>query len=292
MGSKGAWLLFTMLPLMLSAQQNDSTVHRTIDRNKLRTVLIAGSVGYAVGVVALSELWYKDTPRQPFSFFNDNAEWKQVDKLGHFYSAFYLSYGAAKGYRWCGLKDSKANLWGALTGFFVLVPIEVLDGFSEAYGASAGDLLADAGGALFFYGQSYQWKEIRIYPKFSFSRTHFPTIRPDLLGDNLVSEILKDYNGQTYWLSFDMDRFMKFPRWLNIAVGYGASGMVYARESENQAAGYDAYRQYYVSLDLDPSAIHTNSKALRTLLFIAGMIKLPSPAIEFSRKGTQFHFLY
>ena len=53
---------------------------------------------------------------------------------------------------------------------------------------------------------------IRIYPKFSFHRTDYAPLRPDVLGDGLAEEIFKDYNGQTYWLSFDMDKFIKFPK--------------------------------------------------------------------------------
>ncbi|MBA4058134.1 MAG: DUF2279 domain-containing protein, partial [Marivirga sp.] len=105
--------------------------------------------------------------------------------------------------------------------------------------------------------------------------------------------IFKDYNGQTYWLSFDMDKFIRFPKWLNLAGGYGAEGMIYARDEQNIAAGYPpAYRQYYISIDFDLRAIKTRSKALNTLIFIASMIRLPAPAIEFSSKGTKFHAFY
>ncbi len=145
-------------------------------------------------LVGLNELWYKDSEKEPFHFFNDNNEWKQVDKVGHFYSAFYFSYGTSKALTWCGLPQQKANLWGALTGFLVLVPIEVLDGFSADYGASVGDLAADAAGSAFFLGQSALWNEIRIQPKFSFRRTSYAPLRPEVLGDGLATELFKDYN--------------------------------------------------------------------------------------------------
>ncbi|NJM25882.1 MAG: DUF2279 domain-containing protein, partial [Bacteroidia bacterium] len=110
----------------------------------------------------------------------------------------------------------------------MLVPVEIFDGFSDAYGASAGDLIADAAGPLLYLGQKALWQEVRIHPKFSFHQTRYAPMRPDLLGDNLTSEVLKDYNGQTYWLSVDVDKFIQFPRWLNIAVGYGAEEMITA----------------------------------------------------------------
>jgi len=278
-------------PCILFAQA-DSTDTYPINRGKLKTYIITSSVAYTGSMVGLSELWYKDSQRQSFQFFNDDAEWKQVDKIGHFYSAFHLSHVNAHFLKSCHVPARKSDLIGALTGFMIMAPIEVLDGFSNAYGASVGDLVADAGGSLFFVAQSYAWNEIRIQPKFSFHRTGYAPIRPKELGNGLSEEWLKDYNGQTYWLSVDMDKFIKFPKWLNIAVGYGAQGMVYALDQQNIINGYDPYRQYYLSIDFDLTAIRTKSKVLKTLIYVANMIKLPAPALEFSRKGTVFHAFY
>lgn len=257
---------------------------------RLRGMVIGSSVAYATALAGLHTLWYKDAERQSFRFFNDNAEWKQVDKIGHFYAAFYLSYGTSRALQWCRVPARKADLAGAITGFAVLVPIEIFDGFSSAYGASAGDLLFDAAGSVAYLAQVRRWNEVRLYPKFSFKRTDYAAQRPAVLGDNLAAEILKDYNGQTYWLSVDMDKFMAFPKWLNLVAGYGATGMVYARDEQQREAGLPgAYRQYYVGVDLDLTAIRTRSKAVRTLLFVANMIKLPAPAISLSRKGVKVH---
>jgi hypothetical protein len=188
---------------------------------------------------------------------------------------------------------AKSDLIGSLVGFGVMLPIEILDGFSDAYGASTGDLIANAAGSAFFFGQSRLWNEIRIYPRFSFHRTKYAELRSDLLGNDLTSEILKDYNGQTFWLSVDMDKFLKFPKWLNFAVGYGAEGMVYARDYQNTNAGYlTPYRQYYFSVDFDLSGIKTKSKAVKTLLFLANMIKIPAPTVEFSNNSVKFRALY
>jgi hypothetical protein len=89
-----------------------------------------------------------------------------------------------------------------------------------------------------------------------------------------------------------MDKFITFPKWLNIAVGYGTEDMVYARNSQNQPYGFDPYRQYYLSIDFDLSGIRTRSRFLKTLIFLANTVKIPAPAIEFSRKGTTFRPFY
>ena len=284
-------LLFLVLPIVSVAQPSDSVSH--VNKKRLAGFVITSSVVYTASIVGLSELWYSDSPSQPFQFFNDNDEWKQVDKVGHFYSAYHLSSTTSQALRWCGVSQKKSDIIGAISGFAMMVPIEILDGKSQAYGASTGDLIADFVGAGVYLGQSLLWKEQRIIPKFSFHQTSYPPLNPDLLGDGLPSEILKDYNGQTYWLSVDMDRFIKFPRWLNIAAGYGAEGMVHARDEDNIEAGYPApYRQFYLALDLDLTAIETRSKALKAIIFFANMIKIPAPTVEFSAKGVRFHALY
>ncbi len=272
-----------------TAQQTDSLA---INKKRLTRFVIISGAAYSATLVGLSELWYKDSDRQSFRFFNDNAEWKQVDKLGHFYAGFYFSYGTSKALKWANVPQRKADLIGAVTGFLILAPIEIFDGFSDAYGASSGDLIANAAGSTFFLGQSLLWNEVRIYPKFSFHPTDYAELRPNMLGDNFASQFLKDYNGQTYWLSFDMNKFMKFPKWLNLAVGYGANEMIYARDSQNVEAGYSSYRQYYLSLDLDLREIKTRSKVLKTFFNLVSLLKLPSPTVEFSSKGPKFRPAY
>jgi len=53
--------------------------------NKKRVALVtaANVVGYGGALIALNAAWYAKFPRSGFHFFNDNAEWLQVDKAGH-----------------------------------------------------------------------------------------------------------------------------------------------------------------------------------------------------------------
>jgi len=262
-------------------------------KRRLNIVRYGGLATYTVGMIGLSQLWYSDSPHTSFHWFNDAAEWKQMDKAGHVFSSFQLSSTTYQALKWANSKEKKRAITSSLVGFTVISSIELFDGFSEAYGASATDLLANAAGATFFLGQSLLWKEIRIHPKFSFHQTEYAALRPEVLGDGLASEMFKDYNGQTYWLSTDLDKFMRFPKWLNLAVGYGAEGMVYARDEENIAAGYpEAYRQFYLSIDFDLTAIPTRSKFLKGVIFFANMIKLPAPTLEFSKNGVKAYAFY
>ena len=71
-----------------------------------------------------------------------------------------------------------------------MLPIEIMDGFSEAYGASWSDVVANAAGAALSGAQLLAWHQIRIHPKFSFRRTPLASLRPHLLGSTPVQEAL------------------------------------------------------------------------------------------------------
>lgn len=270
--------------------QTDST------RNtRLNTVITAGAIGYGATVFTLSQLWYKESGFDSFHFFNDNSQWNQMDKAGHFFSTYHFSRIGDNVLKWSGVEDKKAALWGSVIGTAILVPIEVMDGFSPDYGFSYGDMIANLAGSAFFLGQDLLWNEQRIKPKFSFHQTSLAKVSPDLLGDGFVQELIKDYNGQTYWLSFDIKAFAKkskFPKWLNLAVGYGAHEMVRGREDENNLEGYYSYRQGYLGIDFDLTAIKTSKKWLKTTLFILDAFKLPAPTFSFSKNESKFHFFY
>ncbi len=269
-----------------SFAQSDST-------RRLKPLLIGSGIAYTGALVGLNQLWYSDFEREPFHFFNDHGEWKQMDKIGHFYAAFQLSSGGYQALRWANVKEDKSILWGTIFSAIVLTPIEIFDGFSAAYGASYSDIIANTAGASFFYFQQKQWKEIRIHPKFSFRRTSLPSNRPELLGNGLLEEVFKDYNGQTYWFSFDLSKMIsgKFPKWLNLAIGYGANNMVAARDQQSESLGFAPQRQFYFALDFDFNEYKFRSKILNTLVYLVNMVHLPAPTLEFGDK-LKFHFAY
>ena len=280
------------------AQQADSVKQRSLWRFWTFT-----GVGYGVAQAGLYAAWYREQPPQRFQFFNDGAQWKQVDKAGHSYSAFQLSQVSAQAFRRAGIAPDKSICYGSIAGFLLLLPTEVFDGFSQAYGFSWHDLAANAAGSALLLGQHTLWKAVRVHPKFSFHRTSLAEKRPGTLGRNLAEEVLKDYNGQTYWLSVDLhafarNRFPQFPKWLNVAVGYGAHSMLHARTEANQATGYTAYREFYLALDLDlhhyrkpPTTL--GRKLWNGLLYTINLVHLPAPALSYQTgRGFVFYPLY
>lgn len=285
-----------LLVLLLSRQSVFSS--DSVSINKTRFIALAASVNtlYGASLVYLGKMWYSKSDRTSFHFFNDLPEWKQMDKAGHFTTAFQESEIMIQALKWAGVPDKQAIIWGGMAGFLYQSPIEIFDGFQSTYGASLTDVAANALGSAAVISQNLIWNEIRIQPKFSFHRSGLAHLNPSLLGSGLKDEWLKDYNGQTYWFAANISSFLKkgsrFPKWLNIAFGYGAQQMIFARDSQNRAIGYYPYRQYYLSLDIDFRHVHTNKKWVKMLLYPLNIIHIPFPTLEFNRHGVYFHGLY
>ncbi|KAA9332899.1 DUF2279 domain-containing protein [Adhaeribacter soli] len=227
-----------------------------------------------------------------------------MDKAGHFWGAFQESKGGVDALKLTGLSEKQAIWLGSLTGILLQTPIEILDGYQASYGASVGDLVANTAGSAAVLAQQLAWREIRIQPKFSFHKTRYAGLRPEVLGNSLAERALKDYNGQTYWLVVDVAKFLpkenKYPKWLNLAAGYGAEEMVYNDPDANRQAGIlnygyplQPYRQYYLSVDWNLRAFKTRSKVLKTAFYILDIFHLPAPALEYNnRKKWRFHGFY
>jgi hypothetical protein len=270
------------------------------NRKKILWVNATTLGGYGLAYAGMSYTWYRDYPRTSFHFFDDNHEWAQVDKTGHFMGGYQGSRGMIGLFKWAGLPRWKAALYGSLIGFGTMAPLEILDGFAEKWGASWGDLVADFGGAALAFGNEMAWSEQRIQAKVSYHPTPYANARPDLFGDT-YTKYLKDYNGHTAWLTCRIHPFLpesklkdKYPRWLGVAVGYGANGLLGGYENGiTPAIREREFRQYYLALDYDLGAIKTRSGALHLLLEVLNVIKLPSPTLEFnSKSGLVWHWLY
>ena len=286
--------------------QNDSTDNifypEKINKKRLTAVIATGSALYVGSMIGLYSMWYKDYPQTTFHFINDNNEWLQMDKMGHIFTSYYLGRIGYESLRWSGVNEKKSIWYGGMLGFTFLMTVEIFDGFSAEWGASTGDIIANGLGTALFISQQLAWNEQRFLIKFSFHQTEYPQYRPDLLGKNLIQEIIKDYNGETFWLSGNIHSFLrkesKFPKWLNVAFGYGAEGMTGATSNPPEYEGqpipqFDRYRQFYFSFDVDYTRIKTRSKVLKALFTVISFIKIPFPTLEYNTKdGLKFHYLY
>jgi len=293
-------ILFVLLPLTAFSQSKlDAflTPSDSLNRPRLNTIVLSEASIGAITLLGLNQLWYADFERSKFHTINDNSAWLQMDKLGHVFTSYQLGKYGSHLLNWSGVSERDQLLYGATLGFSFLTAVEVLDGYSKEWGFSWGDILANGSGTGLYIGQELLWKEQRIALKYSFHQTKYAKQRPDKLGETYLEQTLKDYNGQTYWLSANLHSFFKeskIPKWLNVAVGYGAEGMLTGtKDVDNQVlTSNERYRQYYLSFDLNLSKISTNSKLLRSILDVFNVIKIPFPTLEFNKKGTVFHLFY
>lgn len=271
----------------------------SLNKKRRNSVFVAEAVLASGALIGLNQLWYADYPKSDFHFINDNAEWMQMDKVGHLYSSYHIGRFGAEALNWSGASKKNQLIYGASIGFVFLTAVEVMDGFSAEWGASMGDVVANASGTALYVSQELIWNEQRIVPKFSFHATEYAKYRSDLLGSSIQEQILKDYNGQTYWFSANLYSFAKkskIPKWLNLALGYGAEGMIGENDEKNSVIfpiKPEKYRQFYISLDLDLTKINTKSHFLNTIFSVLNTVKIPAPTLEYSpQKGFKFHPLY
>jgi hypothetical protein len=138
-----------------------------------------------------------------------------------------------------------------------------------------------------------------------------------LYGKSIAERYLKDYNTFTTWGSVNIASFIKrnnrFPKWLNIAVGYGADGMFggytntwsYDANGDNPkdkgtvpVISYNRndvkrFRQFYLSPDIDFKRIKTKSKFWQTCFVLLNAIKVPAPTLEYNTLGQlKGHWLF
>lgn len=294
-------IVFFIFNLTVSAQ-NDSILFP----RKIHKQLFIPGLGllYAGGMYGLYHAWYKDYNTGSFHFFNDNKEWLQMDKLGHLTTSYQIGAFGYHSFKYFGYSEKQALWLGGSLGSIFLTGIEIFDGFSDGWGFSWGDAGANFVGSALFISQQHFWQEQKIKLKFSFMPSKLAPYRPDLLGRNLSEQILKDYNGQKYWLSFNMNHFggylKKIPPWLCVSFGYGATGMVggesnYWIESGvvNNYLHLNRERRYFLSFDIDLAKIKTKSSALNLLTSVFGFIKIPAPTVELRENGfLKFHPIY
>ena len=273
-----------------------------------RTKIIAGTniIGYSAAMVGLYSAWYKNYPQTNFHSFNDFGEWKQIDKIGHVYSAYAESKASMELWRWTGI-DRKKRIWiGGMSGAFYQTVIEVLDGFSAEWGWSWSDFGANILGSGMLVAQELAWDEQRIQLKFSFHRKSYNDASLNqrsnkLFGKSTAERFLKDYNGQTYWLSVNLRSFFpesRIPAWLNVSIGTGAEGMFGANENigkdDNGNINFyrpdvKRYRQWYLAPDIDLTKIKTNKKGLKLVFTLLNVVKFPMPALEYSNGKFRFN---
>jgi hypothetical protein len=264
---------------------------------------------YGGSMIGLYAAWYQKYPQSQFHTFNDWEEWRQMDKIGHAYSAYTMSRYSLELWKQTDLSRNKKIWIGGLSGAVFQTVIETLDGFSSQWGWSWGDIGANIIGSGSLIVQELAWDEQKIQIKTSFHKINYDDAvlnerSNSIFGKTLAERSLKDYNGQTYWISATLKSFFpesKIPAWLQVSIGTGVDGLFGARENlARNANGYITFdrssipriRQWYLAPDIDLTKIKTKRKGIKTALFILNALKFPAPTLELSNSKLKMHWLY
>jgi len=291
-------LLFAFL---IVGASNDSLPQRQGLNRKLLLGVSASAIGLG-SLIYLNQAWYADYRGDDFHFFNDNAEWLQVDKVGHAFSTYQTGRLMMEAFDWAGYSKKQKLFVGGAMGLYYMTLVECMDGFSEGWGFSWGDELANVMGSALAISQEAAWGQQRVQLKFFYSNSGLAQYNAALLGNNAYTRPLKDYNGQSYWLTVTPATFFNgktfFPKWLGISFGYGAYGMIGANQNpamvdaNGDPITYERYRRYYFSFDLDLKQIKVRSKFLGALFSVVNVLKFPCPTLEYSQGSFKLHTFY
>lgn len=290
------------LPVKSESTMNGQMIPVAVPPAKSRLWIVAGGHAaiWAGTFVALNRAWYRDYPRSSFHFFDDRKEWKQMDKAGHVWTAYQLSRHSAESWKWAGMSDRQSAWLGGASAFAFQSIVEILDGFSDEWGFSIGDMEANLAGSAGFIAQQLLFQQQVVQVKFGYDPYNYEQLlkprRDKLFGASLPEQLLKDYNSQRYWLSVNLNSLAqnsKLPAWLNLAIGYSADGLFGANSNlwtDDAGNRFDRsdisrVRRFYLSPDVDLTKIKTKSKLLKSVLFVVNMIKIPAPAIEYNSNG-------
>jgi hypothetical protein len=293
-----AFLFVFVFQLSIASAQSDS-----LKKTKNKKILLSSTLGvaYIASMAELYHLWYANYPQSKFHLFNDNKEWLKMDKAGHIFSSYSVGKYGIELLKGAGYSNKTASIAGPLYGYLYQTTIEVFDGFSSEWGFSTGDIMANTIGTGLVMGQALAWKEQRISLKFSFFQTPYSKVRPEVLGNSFWQNMFKDYNGQTYWLCVNPKSFApksKWPAWLDISLGYGATGMYGGHDNlftdRYTEMLYD-YRstprrmEFYLSPDINLEKLKTKKKWIRYSLKVLNAFKFPLPTLNYTQ-GLGFKF--
>ena len=296
---KPALVFLPGLPSADTLPSSGSISHQDGKKNSRLWIVAGGhAVIWAGSFVALNSAWYKDYPKSSFHFFDDRKEWNQIDKLGHIWTAYQLSRHSAETWKWAGMDRRKAAWLGGSSAFAFQSIIEILDGFSDEWGFSVGDMEANLIGSGGYIAQELLFNSQILQVKMGYKPYDYPADlkgrRDQLFGATLPEQLLKDYNSQRYWLSGGVSNIVSAaPSWLNIAIGFSSDGLYGGHRNtwtDNQGNFIDRtdikrVRRFYLAPDIDLTKIKTSSKFLRSVFFVLNMVKIPAPTLEYNSRG-------
>ena len=280
-----------LLSLILLSPYSNHAAEIADSSSKRELILTTGiASSAAVSLIGINHVWYKNYPKTSFHLFDDFKEWNGMDKVGHVCTSYHLNHYSYLLLKKNGIK--KPLLKSSLYTFSYMMGVEFIDGFSSEWGFSIYDVMANGIGSLMYASQQKWFKKQIFKIKFSSHFSEYSSCRPSLLGETPAQQIFKDYNGQTYWLTFNLNQLLNqkinFFNYVDFAVGYSIDGFTGAHENPiiatcpchyDQCNNLERKSQFLFSLDLNTDKIKSKNKVFKFLLAPFDIVKVPFPAV-------------
>jgi uncharacterized protein YfiM (DUF2279 family) len=251
------------------------------------------SLAYYEFTSQMTQHFFRDYPYGNFHLKHDWKTWRGLDKFYHNYGSYQMSAVFYQANRISGLDSIEALNLAFLESTIFSTTKEFADGHIDIGGWSWNDILMNFTGNSLFYTQQRWWGRQRIQYKFNYFSSGIQQFSPKVLGTSYKNYWLKDYNGETFWLSSSLgDWNLTENKWLKplgICIGYGANNLIGEWDNPNTFT-LPRYSQYYLGLDINWQQIPTQNKLLKTMFFLLNRFRFPLPSIEFNSLGKlQFH---
>lgn len=72
----------------------------SLNLKRQNSVILTEAVLASGAMFGLNQLWYADYPKSNFHFINDNSDWMQKDKVGHFFYSYNIGRFGAEALNW------------------------------------------------------------------------------------------------------------------------------------------------------------------------------------------------
>lgn len=255
----------------------DSKAYRVASRSTVASGAIAGNLAL---YQYFQKAWWSGPPAERMWVnWEQNEPFRQMDKFGHVYGGYHLTRLGSDLLAGACVSGAKTVWWGAAYAAAFQLQIELWDAKRAAYGLSPPDLMANTAGAGLAVAQYYSSPLRSVKPTISYARTTASKRFGRAQGSQLRPTT--DYSGQTYWLSFDVDRMLPdgaakwWPGFVRASVGHSITDYVDPATGKSRWAS----REFVLSLDVDPEKLPGNNPVWRRVKHELSYYRFPAPAL-------------
>ena len=228
--------------------------------------------GFILGHFVLGNLWWKGEKSEfHFTWQDDWVYALGADKFGHFYTPYVGTDLYRQGLEWTGLSRTSSLWWAAGLASGYTIYVEIRDGFSEEWGFSWGDFIANSLGVGWRVAEYYEpWLE-NVRWKISYDAS-------DAFKEGAYSTIVDDYESTYHWASLNVNDMLPaqwrslWPDWINIGLGHSVKDV--------RAHDGTGYHELYIGLDWNTEGLPGEGSFWDWLKRTINYYHLPAPTVR------------